>query len=361
LPFGQSPVASFGSLLALFVTTVILLDSVSRLRWTLISIVSGLAFVSLHAIREWQKAGMAAEARPGWVAGDPNYLAFSLLLGLPLAFLLAFRAGAPRWERQYALACAAVMLFAFLLSSSRGGFLALGVALPFAVWRSPYRSRWVALGMVVALLVIALPGSPLSRFMDPSHGDLESHRIRLALLEAGLRMFWENLWIGVGVGNYRNEVARYATDPEAELRHVAHNTYVEVAGEQGVPGILLFVSILVLAFRGLRKVRQSAADNTGSVVYVAAHGLEIALAGACVGMLFLSTLYARLLWFLIFLVIPLQSLSDRSSARGEEESDADGNVRLPGTPPGRVAWGGRPIGPRNRGEATRWTRRGLSR
>ena len=309
LPVGQSPLSSFGSFLALFVTTVILVDSIGRLRWTLLAVVSGVAFVSLHAIREWQKAGMGADVRPGWVAGDPNYLAFSLLLGLPLACVLALRANAPTWERRYALACLVIMLVAFLLSASRGGFLALAAALPFAVWRSPYRSRWLALTVALGLLVLVLPGSPLSRFLDPSPGDIESHQIRMALLEAGLRMFWENLWIGVGAGNYRFEVARYASDSSIELRHVAHNTYLEVASELGVPGLLLFASILVLAFRGLRAARRRAGEDPGSIVYVAAHGLEISLVAASVGMLFLSTLYARLLWFVIFLAIPLTGMS----------------------------------------------------
>src|SRR5206468_8374725 len=239
-----SPVANFLSLLGLFVMTLVLVDSPARLHRVLLSVIGGLAFVSLHAIREWLSAGMSLSVRPGWVAGDANYLALSLLLGLPLAFLLAVWPS-PRRERLFAGGCLITMLIAFALASSRGGFIGLMVVFAILAGQSApaMRVRLLTTGGIFIALLVALPASPLVRMIYPSSSDQGSNALRSELLAAGWNMFTQNMWLGVGVGNYRFLVGRYGP-PEVELTHIAHNTYLEVAAEQGVVGLMLFLAIL---------------------------------------------------------------------------------------------------------------------
>src|SRR5262245_37392952 len=119
-----SPFMSYLSFQMLFFTTIVLVDSLERLRWVLITAIGSVAYASLHVLREWQKyGGMSTGYRPGWVTGDPNYFSVSALLCIPLAVFLLGRAGQPRWERRFCLAAIAVTLIALTLAASRGGFL----------------------------------------------------------------------------------------------------------------------------------------------------------------------------------------------------------------------------------------------
>jgi putative inorganic carbon (HCO3(-)) transporter len=302
----ESPLVSFTSFLGLFLVTLVLVDSLDRLRWVLLSLIGGLAFVSLHAIHEWQAAGFSFSVRPGWVAGDPNYLSLSLLLGLPFALLLARRPW-PRWQRLFASACFATMVIAFGLAGSRGGFFGFIAAFAALAHRSRNRARMLAVGgTLILLMLLALPESPLVRVISPSFGDQESNRTRSELLTAGWNMFTQNMLFGVGVGNYRYVVGGYGA-PDVELKHLAHNMYLEVAAEQGVFGLLVFLAILYFALRGLNRIARAAAlHRSESLLPTAALGSQLGLIGGGAAMLFL--------WFMIFLSCCIQALA-RSPAR----------------------------------------------
>jgi O-antigen ligase len=80
--------------------------------------------------------------------------------------------------------------------------------------------------------------------------------IRSELAQAGLRMAADRPVFGVGVSRYYDLSSEYAGEALALLgfeRENAHNMFVQVLAELGVPGLILFLAILGLAFReGLR-------------------------------------------------------------------------------------------------------------
>ncbi len=65
--WGANPLISHTSFLLLFFITLAIVDSVRRLRWTLIVAVGSVAWASLYLIREWQKYHNVYRGfRPGW-------------------------------------------------------------------------------------------------------------------------------------------------------------------------------------------------------------------------------------------------------------------------------------------------------
>ena len=89
-PWQLSPILSYSSFVLLFFVTGVVVDSLSRLRWTLIVAVGSLGFASLYVLREWQKyRNVQTDIRPGWILGDANYYTLSAVLCIPLAFCLA--------------------------------------------------------------------------------------------------------------------------------------------------------------------------------------------------------------------------------------------------------------------------------
>lgn len=304
-----SPVGNWVSFLLLFFMAFVLVDSRWRFQWTLFFTIGGVTFASLHLLREWQAYGrMASGVRPGWVTGDPNYFALAALTCLPLAFLFA-EARLPQWQRLSVRGCLAVILVAFVLAASRGGLLGLGVSFLVVAWHSRRRAQFLAVGGVgLLLLVLVAPTSPLERFLNPGHADITSTETHAVLLQAGLRMFQEHFVLGVGVGNFKSMIEQYA-DPEwSKLTAVAHNTFLEVACELGIFGLLLLLAILFFTFRTLRQVRIATARGRDPLLHLAARGIEAGLAGACVAMLFISALHSRLFWFLIILAMCLPAV-----------------------------------------------------
>ena len=298
----------YTSFLLLLFITVSIVDSVRRLRWVLLVAVGSVAFASLYVIREWQKYhNVYTDFRPGWVVGDPNYFTISGLLCLPVAFCFMSE-WRTRWERLYCLGCLIVTLVGVTLGASRGGFLGLVAAFVFVALRSRHRVRNLALASVLVLpLSLISSASPVQRLLHPSHGDVQGEESRLALWKAGLRMVQQHPLRGIGLNNFRPLVGQYEETGETFL-NVAHNTYLEVAAETGLPALLAFLAILYFSYRTLEQVRRGTLHSGAMLLHQAAVGIQAGLVGCAVAIFFVSGQYQKLLWLMVFLSMCLPPL-----------------------------------------------------
>ncbi len=307
-PLEISPLMSYLSFLSLFFVTLVVVDSLDRLRYVLLVAIGSVGYASLHILREWQKyGGMGAGYRPGWVTGDPNYYSVSALLCLPLAFYL-LRTDQPRWERWFCLGSIGLILVGLILAASRGALIGLTAASLLAVGRSQHRGRNFLLLLVVLLPLMAFaPSSPFSRLLSPDYSDHRSTERRVALLEEGLKMIQAQPLTGIGTGNFKAF--------SGTLAGVAHNTYVEVAAELGVPGITFFAAVLVLTITTLARVQRVTRNCGATLIYHAAEGIQTGLVGACVAIFFLSAETQKLFWLMIFVTMCLPSLATEELTR----------------------------------------------
>jgi len=211
----------------------------------------------------------------------------SALVCVPLAFYLMLERR-PRWERLYCLACLILTLLAVTLAASRGGFLGLAIALLYVVWRSRQRVRNLVLACALLLpLSLAAPSSPVERFLHPKRGETRAVENRKALWEAGLKMIWANPVLGIGLGNFKALVGQYAEREETPER-MAHNSYLEIAAETGLPGFLVFLGVLFWSFRTLEQVRRRTLRSSPSLLHQAALGIQGVLLGFSVAIFFIS-------------------------------------------------------------------------
>ncbi len=319
LPAPFSPFVRYTCFLFLFFITPAVVDSVRRLHSVLLVAMGSVAFASLYVIREWQKgfAVYGSSFRPGWVVGDPNYFTVSALPCLTTAFYLMLERR-PRVERLFCLGCLAVTLVGVTLGASRGGFLGLVAAFLFAVWRSRQRVRNLALASVLVLpLSLASPATPIQRFLHPNPGDKEAEETRITLWEAGLRMIQAHPLGGIGLGNFKFLVGQYETPEEQQRQQTfAHNAYVDIAAEMGVPALLVFLGILYFSYRTLETVRRQTLRSGPPLLHQAARGIQAGLVGTAVGIFFVSSQFEKLFWLMLFLSMCLPSLS--SLARPED-------------------------------------------
>lgn len=150
---------------------------------------------------------------------------------------------------------------ALLFSWSRGAWLgfAAGGATMLFFW--PRKRRWGVLlisGAVVAILLgwqLGLVPAPLSARLggfaeDLRLGDVRGVDIndanysvieRLAHWQAALNMAQENLWLGVGFGNYEPAYGDYDLINWPQPLGHAHNYYLNLLAETGVIGLGLYL------------------------------------------------------------------------------------------------------------------------
>ncbi len=305
----MSPLFTYISFLFLFFVIVSLVDTLPRLRMTLLVAIASMAIASLYVIREWQKYhNLYPGFRPGYVTGDPNYFSLSAVACLPIAYYF-MREGHTNWERIYSLGCFILILVAFMLAASRGGFIGLVAALLCVVWQSKQRLRNLAvLGALLLPLMLLMPDSPVTRFLHPSYADEVGKTTRLELWAAGLRMIKQHPLTGVGLGNFKPLVRSYAAS-DIDLNNIAHNTYIEYAAEMGIPTLAVFLIILGISFRSLRRILRDAGPRTPGILTDAAQGIYAGLVGVAVAILFLSAERQKFLWMLVFLTPCLESLA----------------------------------------------------
>jgi len=136
---------------------------------------------------------------------------------------------------------------------------------------------------------------------------------RLKIWERGLGYMVERPVFGVGMLNFA--VAEGTISPLAKLQErgigvvwlAAHNSFIQVGTELGVPGLLLLVGVIATAFRSLRRVvrHPPRASPSGGDVARLAQSLMAALVGFTVGAFFLSLAYSDMLYTLAALAIAL--------------------------------------------------------
>jgi putative inorganic carbon (HCO3(-)) transporter len=81
---------------------------------------------------------------------------------------------------------------------------------------------------------------------------------RMAHWQAGWAIFSDHPFLGVGPGNYPAVYEQYYIPPWILSLGHAHNYYLNMAAEAGVPGLLALLLVLALAFRGVRRRLQAA-------------------------------------------------------------------------------------------------------
>jgi O-antigen ligase len=291
--------------LAFMFVTFCLVDSIERLRWSLISCVAAMGLASLYCMREWQKGIVeyGLGYRPGYVTGDPNYFTASAILCLQAAiFFILYRRR--KWELWFALASLAITIPAIIVTASRGGFIGLMAMLAFLVFRSrrPWRNGLaLALPLLASLAIMAaLPQSPLDRLLHPDKSDATSADIRLQLWDAGMGMVRQHPVFGIGLGNFKSSVSG-SFPSNADMDHIAHNTYMENAAEMGIPGLLMFLVILGSTFVTLERSRRRARGMGVEFIAQIANTLQAGLFGFAFSIFFLSAEFLKLLWFSVFL------------------------------------------------------------
>ncbi len=253
---------------------------------------------------------------------DANDLATLIVTALPLALYFAL---AHRWLalRVLAIVGLLILVVALIRSGSRGGFLAFLALVAFILvgfTTIPARAR--VAGLVVILTVLSATASDkywtqMQTIIHP-HEDynLTDDAGRVKIWKRGIGYMLARPAFGVGMGNFQtaegtlSTLARAGEYGRGVRWGAAHNLFVQVGAELGIPGLLLFGTLIVSLFASLRRVTQSArASPGGKDLSRLSQSLMAALVGFVVGGFFLSLAYADMLYALAALSVALAKVA----------------------------------------------------
>jgi O-antigen ligase len=211
--------------------------------------------------------------------------------------------------RSIAIVGALIMGVGLIDTGSRGGLVALGVVLVAAVLLG---GRWRGRAAGVVLLIAVL--APFYLFaLAPSaavqHLSSSSSTGRTDLWKVGLKMWEANPLGGVGSGNFAVAAVHYVqtagplsrADLIVDVPHAAHNTYLEIIDELGVPGLVAFLTIALASIASaLRAARlyERAGDTRFELL---SRSLALAVIALLTSDIFITNEYEHLLWLLLAL------------------------------------------------------------
>ncbi len=221
---------------------------------------------------------------------DPNELALTVSVSLALA--LGLLSGYHRKRLRFLLLGVTAILIALTVyfTQSRSGELGFLTVIGIYIYKRFGLRAIIPLGILSVVVMTLLSGN---RGTDASTSTLE----RLECWYEGMTMFRSSKFIGVGFSNFTEY--HYLT---------AHNSYILVIAELGLPGILLWTSTLYTSIKiPIKVLTQFAGRKEAAIARHWAFTLLVSMASLCVGITFLSLSYHFVVWTYIALCGALYS------------------------------------------------------
>jgi len=309
-----------GRYILLYYLVISNVNSLSQVRRLIWAVLLSAAVVSVYGFYQYFFSGLDVTAT-GWIDGEqfpdikvrifstlqnPNLLAGFLVTVMAVASGIGLYTPGRR-RRLLLFGLAGVLGVCLLLTYSRGAWLSALAVLGVCGMIYNRRLLWLVLFLpVLALLAHDAVSERLLSIMNPVD---TSCSLRLAVWESTVAMIMDHPLTGVGWGAYQLVYPSYdffVLNQATTIYH-AHNMYLHLAAETGLPGLAAFLSIMVGHIRlALSSFRQARDKRTRGMML----GILAAFAGIAVSGMTDYVMYnvqiAMLFWLLNAVVISAQ-------------------------------------------------------
>ena len=271
------------------------------------------------AIFSINSAGMGV----GSFLKDENDLALVMTMCIPFAYFMAQMPGNSSKARWFYYTTAGFLVFAVVVSFSRGGFVGLICVLFALWWGGTAKEKIKQVILVLVLLAVIFPFIPKGYFSEVqtiSDTSESTAADRIYMWTRGFEMFLDNPILGVGAGNYNWKIAEYemkSDDFGERIRNhggmVAHSLYFTIIPEYGLVGIIMFGAIFYLIYSRAGKIYKAAVkikeqDDELFRLGLLARAIRISLIGYLSAGAFISVLYYPHVWFLLAFVVCIEQV-----------------------------------------------------
>jgi O-antigen ligase len=299
---GDDRIFWFVSIAMFYVTTLRLVNTRQRLLASCVALLFAMDLASAFMLRDYQRYGSLYEGfRPDGTFGDANYYAASALAVLPMAYFLA-RQSDRKLLSLFGLGSLGILFLGIVVSRSRGGMIGLAAIVLVFLYESKARIRTVAILSVAAILFLTIsPINPLGRFLEPDNAATTSKDIHIKLFYGGLKMIQEYPLFGVGMGQFKAVSMAYAEDLPRPF--MAHNSYLELAADNGIPALILYLLMCWAVMKDLATARRL--YDHDSLTDGLLTGMRAGLIGFLVAVAFISAEYEKIPWILCFFAMAM--------------------------------------------------------
>ena len=315
----------WGTIMLVYLFALRFIRTRKQLRAVLYCMSFVIIYAAINLLRENFSNGMSSHYRDGlrfggifdW--GGENDLAafFSEFIFIPLALVFT---GAGKLVRVLLLCGAALVAVACLFTYSRASYIALAAGLAVYLFRKGGR------GIIIFLILLAiafplLPASVVERWNmthDEKTGKLEqSAALRVAAWNEGMRLIKEYPFLGIGYDRFVHTVRL----PEFhDIPLEAHNSYLKIATEQGVPAMLAFVAMILASLLLTRNPR----DAFERELFYGFSGCVVAFAVSnFFGNRFLRETLTCYYWIFAAIIVWLRGQRRESSHEGQASEDVE--------------------------------------
>jgi O-antigen ligase len=198
--------------------------------------------------------------------GNPNDLAFAMMLLIPFAVFIIQSGSLLSWKGGVCILAAGLALVLTLRTGSRAAVLTIAVCflIVLALGKTKTKMKLLLATALVAVLALAtVSSSVFLRYATVFNGTsvdaamsedevsaVESTRARKMLFEESVRLMFEHPLLGVGPGIFSVALAGEQKEQgEFQTWHEAHNSFSQMGSEAGIPAVILCFAILFYCFK----------------------------------------------------------------------------------------------------------------
>jgi O-antigen ligase len=276
----------------LLITTIPRLERIIFIQAASVGVICAVAMVKGHDVPR-------LDSVLGGIYGNPNDLAFAIVLSLPFSLALLVRAKSMSRKGAW-LFSMLIMVTALFLTASRAGFITLVISGAVCLWHFGVKGKRpqlvVGTVLIVGLVLLIAGGRLKDRFMAIS-GDVQnsvdqsaygSYEERRFLMLRSLEGIEHYPILGIGVHGF---------PPYSTKWKEVHNSYLEIAVEGGIPVLILYLMFFARGFKNLKILRRRRDLDTETTLLVGA--LHSSLIGFVVGAFFAPEAYQFFPYFAV--------------------------------------------------------------
>ena len=253
----------FAKVIVMVYVTLMLVNSRERMHWLVWMIVVSLGFYGFKGgLFTFMKGGLYhVMGPPRSFIADNNALALALCMVLPLMRYLQLHSSQKfvRLGLGIGMLCTGV---AILGTYSRGGLIGLAIVAGALFVKSRRRLTVVLVAVVVGFAAYHfMPPQWMAR-MDTLHNATQtgSGETRIQSWEFSTNVALHHPFVGGGFDVYQSNDMWAQYGPAGAIPRAVHSIYFRVLGEQGFPGLVLFLGLLAVSWRNCSQVRKQTKD-----------------------------------------------------------------------------------------------------
>ena len=315
----------WAALALLWLVLATTLDSPRWLRLAAAAFVAGAILSLAIGVAAGSLTDPETEGRLEGAAGDPNFLAASLVPAIVLAGALV---GGVRDAllRGAVVIAIPVLAAGLVMSQSRGGALAAAGTLLLALVAFKGKRRHVAgfalLAVGVAVAAFAATPAAWERIttLDPGGSG------RSSLWTVAWRVTSDKPLAGVGLDNFVVVARDYVREPGALTRveriaedpQYVHNLYLHVLAESGIVGLALYLAFVVGCLRAAWVAADRFAARGDPSMETLARAVFVGAGSMLISAFFLSSMVDQRMWVLVALGPALLAVANRKPVAGRD-------------------------------------------